>query len=162
MTNVILLCLVPEDFQFDPATKTYGDVTRRPEVRSSTIEFIAPSEYMVSSLKLFNIDVIYIIIGNISKLKLRPPQPAIYLFLFDVSIIAQQCGYLENVCTMLAKHLEDMPGDARTQVGFIAYNSNVHFYSMAEGYNQPHEMTLLDIDGRWNYSTYSYLYHNNT
>ncbi|XP_073848514.1 protein transport protein Sec24AB [Musca autumnalis] len=114
---------LPEDFQFDPATKTYGDVTRRPEVRSSTIEFIAPSEYM-----------------------LRPPQPAIYLFLFDVSIIAQQCGYLENVCAMLSKHLDDMPGDARTQVGFIAYNSNVHFYSMAEGYNQPHEMTLLDID----------------
>ncbi|TMW45201.1 hypothetical protein DOY81_009720 [Sarcophaga bullata] len=114
---------LPEDFQFDPATKTYGDVTRRPEVRSSTIEFIAPSEYM-----------------------LRPPQPAIYLFLFDVSIIAQQCGYLENVCSMLSKHLDDMPGDARTQVGFIAFNSNVHFYSMAEGYNQPHEMTLLDID----------------
>lgn len=40
--------LVPDDFQYDPATKTYGDVTRRPEVRSSTIEFIAPSEYMVS------------------------------------------------------------------------------------------------------------------
>ncbi|KAI8119133.1 Protein transport protein Sec24B [Lucilia cuprina] len=114
---------LPDDFQFDPATKTYGDVTRRPEVRSSTIEFIAPSEYM-----------------------LRPPQPAIYLFLFDVSIIAQQCGYLENVCSMLSKHLDDMPGDARTQVGFIAFNSNVHFYSMAEGYNQPHEMTLLDID----------------
>lgn len=81
-------------------------------------------------------------------LQLRPPQPAIYLFLFDVSIIAQQSGYLENICSMLSKHLDDMPGDARTQVGFIAYNSNVHFYSMAEGYNQPHEMTLLDIDGK--------------
>ncbi|XP_036330766.1 protein transport protein Sec24A [Rhagoletis pomonella] len=114
---------LPDDFQYDPATKTYGDVTRRPEVRSSTIEFIAPSEYM-----------------------LRPPQPAIYLFLFDVSIIAQQSGYLENVCTTLSKHLDDMPGDARTQIGFIAYNSHVHFYSLAEGYNQPHELTLLDID----------------
>ncbi|XP_050322830.1 protein transport protein Sec24A [Bactrocera neohumeralis] len=114
---------LPEDFQYDPATKTYGDVMRRPEVRSSTIEFIAPSEYM-----------------------LRPPQPAIYLFLFDVSIIAQQSGYLENICATLSKHLDDMPGDARTQIGFIAYNSHVHFYSMAEGYNQPHELTLLDID----------------
>ncbi|XP_055854481.1 protein transport protein Sec24A [Episyrphus balteatus] len=114
---------LPDDFQFDPATKTYGDVTRRPEVRASTIEFIAPSEYM-----------------------LRPPQPAIYLFLFDVSIIAQQSGYLENACNVLSKHLTDMPGDARAQVGFIAYNSEVHFYSMAEGYNQPHEMTLIDID----------------
>lgn len=90
-----------------------------------------------------------ILILFIYNLQLRPPQPAIYLFLFDVSIIAQQCGYLENVCALLTKHLDDMPGDARTQVGFIAYNSNVHFYSMAEGYNQPHEMTLLDIDGKY-------------
>uniref|UniRef100_A0A1A9WHU5 Protein transport protein Sec24A n=1 Tax=Glossina brevipalpis TaxID=37001 RepID=A0A1A9WHU5_9MUSC len=114
---------LPDDFQFDPATKTYGDVTRRPEVRSSTIEFIAPSEYM-----------------------LRPPQPAIYLFLFDVSIIAQQSGYMESICAMLSTHLDDMPGDARTQVGFVAYNSHVHFYSMSDGYSQPHEMTLLDIN----------------
>ncbi|KAH8416170.1 hypothetical protein KR222_009732, partial [Zaprionus bogoriensis] len=114
---------LPDDFQFDPATKTYGDVTRRPEVRSSTIEFIAPSEYM-----------------------LRPPQPAMYLFLFDVSIIAQQSGYLESACSVLNRHLDEMPGDARTQVGFICYDSFVHFYSMAEGLNQPHEMTLLDID----------------
>ncbi|XP_017149456.2 protein transport protein Sec24A isoform X2 [Drosophila miranda] len=114
---------LPEEFQFDPATKTYGDVTRRPEVRSSTIEFIAPSEYM-----------------------LRPPQPAMYLFLFDVSIIAQQSGYLEAACSVLNRHLDEMPGDARTQVGFICYDSFVHFYSMAEGLNQPHEMTLLDID----------------
>jgi len=114
---------VPDDFQFDPATKTYGDVTRRPEVRSSTIEFIAPSEYM-----------------------LRPPQPAMYLFLFDVSIIAQQSGYLEAACAVLNRHLDEMPGDARTQVGFICFDSFVHFYSMAEGLNQPHEMTLLDIE----------------
>ncbi|XP_017066641.1 protein transport protein Sec24A [Drosophila eugracilis] len=114
---------LPDDFQFDPATKTYGDVARRPEVRSSTIEFIAPSEYM-----------------------LRPPQPAMYLFLFDVSIIAQQSGYLEAACATLNRHLDEMPGDARTQVGFICFDSFVHFYSMAEGLNQPHEMTLLDIE----------------
>ncbi|KAH8285511.1 hypothetical protein KR054_010168 [Drosophila jambulina] len=122
MDNFLALA-VPDDFQFDPATKTYGDVTRRPEVRSSTIEFIAPSEYM-----------------------LRPPQPAMYLFLFDVSIIAQQSGYLEAACAVLNRHLDEMPGDARTQVGFICFDSFVHFYSMAEGLNQPHEMTLLDIE----------------
>ena len=40
---------VPDEFSFDPVTKTYGDPQRRPEIRSATIEFIAPSEYMVSS-----------------------------------------------------------------------------------------------------------------
>lgn len=39
--------IVPDEFQYDPVSKSYGDVTRRPEVKSSTIEFIAPSEYMV-------------------------------------------------------------------------------------------------------------------
>lgn len=114
---------MPDEFQYDPVTKTYGDVTRRPEVRSSTIEFIAPSEYM-----------------------LRPPQPAIYLFLLDVSLLAVQSGYLSLVCDSLAEHLDNFPGDARTQVGFITYNSHLHFYNIAEGYNRPHEITIVDLD----------------
>ena len=38
---------MPEEFSYDPVSKTYGDPQRRPEIKSSTIEFIAPSEYMV-------------------------------------------------------------------------------------------------------------------
>lgn len=114
---------LPDEFQYDPLTKTYGDPSRRPEVKSSTIEFIAPSEYM-----------------------LRPPQPAVYLFLLDVSSLAQQSGYLNTVCNTLLEHLENLPGDARTQVGFIAFNSAIHFYNIAEGYNQPHEVTVLDVE----------------
>lgn len=114
---------LPEEFQYDPLSKTYGDPSRRPEIKSSTIEFIAPSEYM-----------------------LRPPQPAIYLFLLDVSSLAQQSGYLHTACNTLMEHLDNLPGDARTQVGFIAYNSAIHFYNIAEGYNQPHEVTVLDVE----------------
>lgn len=114
---------MPKEFQYDPITKTYGDVTRRPEVKSSTIEFIASSEYM-----------------------LRPPPPAIYLFLLDVSSIAVQSGYLNVVCQQIGDHLEELPGDARTQVGFVAYNSAVHFYNIAEHFNQPHEITVLDVE----------------
>lgn len=77
---------------------------------------------------------------------LRPPQPAIYLFLLDVSMAATQSGYLSVVCDVLAENLDKLPGDARTQIGFIAYNSSVHFYSIAEGYNRPHEITILDLD----------------
>ena len=47
-TNYYNKILVPDEFQYDPVSKSYGDVTRRPEVKSSTIEFIAPSEYMVN------------------------------------------------------------------------------------------------------------------
>lgn len=125
LLNSFLIILVPEEFQYDPVSKTYGDPTRRPEIKSSTIEFIAPSEYM-----------------------LRPPQPAVYLFLLDVSSLAQQSGYLEVACSTISEQLDNLPGDARTQVGFIAYNSAVHFYNIADGYNQPHEITVLDVEGK--------------
>lgn len=80
------------------------------------------------------------------RLQLRPPQPAIYLFLIDVSQIAQQTGYLDVMCSTLNEHLESLRGDARTKVGFVAFNSAIHFYSIAEGFNQPHEITVVDID----------------
>lgn len=42
------LLSVPDEFSYDPVTKTYGEPQRRPEIKSSTIEFIAPSDYMVT------------------------------------------------------------------------------------------------------------------
>lgn len=48
-----LFVAVPDEFQYDPATKTYGEPMRRPEVKSATIEFIAPAEYMVRVLLRF-------------------------------------------------------------------------------------------------------------
>lgn len=44
---------VPEEFSYDPVSKTYGEPQRRPEIRSATIEFIAPSEYMVSDILMW-------------------------------------------------------------------------------------------------------------
>lgn len=43
---------VPDDFCWDPVTKTFGDPTARPEIRHATVEFIAPAEYMVSCFSL--------------------------------------------------------------------------------------------------------------
>jgi len=114
---------LPEEFQYDPVSKTYGDPTRRPEIKSSTIEFIAPSEYM-----------------------LRPPQPAVYLFLLDVSRLGVECGYLRLFCDILLEELDKLPGDGRTQIGFITYDSSVHFYSLAEGLSQPQQMIVVDTD----------------
>lgn len=80
---------------------------------------------------------------------LRPPQPAVYLFLLDVSSLAQQSGYLDIACQTIQEQLDNLPGDARTQVGFIAFNSAVHFYNIAENFNQPHEITVLEVDGKY-------------
>ncbi|XP_045446278.1 protein transport protein Sec24A [Melitaea cinxia] len=114
---------LPDEFQYDPLSKSYGDPSRRPEIKSATIEFIAPSEYM-----------------------LRPPQPAVYLFLLDVSQIARESGYLQVVCDILKKNLDQLPGDARTQIGFICYDAHVHYYLMSDGLTRPKEMTVLDIE----------------
>ncbi|XP_011167276.1 protein transport protein Sec24A isoform X2 [Solenopsis invicta] len=114
---------LPEEFQFDPVTKSYGDPSRRPEVRTGTIEFIAPSEYMV-----------------------RPPQPAVYLFVLDVSRLAVESGYLQIVCNTITDELSRLPGDSRTQIGFLAVDSTLHFFSMPDNVSRPHEMIMLDID----------------
>ncbi|KAJ2939654.1 hypothetical protein O0L34_g14373 [Tuta absoluta] len=114
---------LPEEFQYDPVSKSYGDPSRRPEIKSATIEFIAPGEYM-----------------------LRPPQPAVYLFLMDVSQMARESGYLQILCDTLKANLDQLPGDARTQVGFICYDAHIHYYLMSDGLTRPKEMTVLDID----------------
>nr|XP_018670361.1 protein transport protein Sec24A isoform X1 [Ciona intestinalis] len=112
-----------EEFLHHPVTKTYGEPHTRPECTNSTIEFIAPQEYM-----------------------LRPPQPAVYLFLMDVSHSAIESGYLQIVCDSLLDHLDHMPGDGRTRIGFLTYNGTVHFYRLSEGLSQPQMIIVSDID----------------
>lgn len=114
---------LPEEFLYDPVSKSYGDPSRRPECKSSTIEFIAPQEYM-----------------------LRPPQPAVYLFLLDVSRAALETGYLRTFCDSLIDELDKLPGDGRTQVGFITYHRTLQFYQMGEGSSQATQLIVGDVD----------------
>ncbi|VDL96702.1 unnamed protein product [Schistocephalus solidus] len=99
---------IPDEFFYDPASRTYGDPSRRPEITSPTVEFIAPSEYM-----------------------LRPPQAATYVFCLEVNHSAVTSGYLDFVCNLIADHLEKMPGDSRRQVAFLTYDSGLHFYILS-------------------------------
>ena len=55
-----------------------------------------------------------------------------YLFLLDVSHNAIQTGYLQSFCDILFENLASLPGDARTQIGFITYDSRVHFYDLSD------------------------------
>jgi len=114
---------LPEEFLYDPVSKSYGDPSRRPECKSSTIEFIAPQEYM-----------------------LRPPQPAVYLFLLDVSRQALETGYLRNFCDTLGEELDKLPGDGRTQVGFITFHRTLQFYQITEGSSQATQLVVGDVD----------------
>ncbi|XP_030046664.1 protein transport protein Sec24B isoform X4 [Microcaecilia unicolor] len=114
---------VPEEFMYNPLTRSYGEPHKRPEVQNSTVEFIASSDYM-----------------------LRPPQPAVYLFVLDVSHNGVESGYLNIVCQSLLENLDKLPGDSRTRLGFITFDSTVHFYNLQEGLSQPQMLIVSDID----------------
>jgi hypothetical protein len=60
---------VPQLFDWDQVRNQPGDRWARAELNHSVIEFVAPTEYMV-----------------------RPPQPAVYVFLIDVSHAAVSSG----------------------------------------------------------------------
>ncbi|XP_076998690.1 protein transport protein Sec24B isoform X3 [Tamandua tetradactyla] len=114
---------VPEEFMYNPLTRSYGEPHKRPEVQNSTVEFIASSDYM-----------------------LRPPQPAVYLFVLDVSYNAVEAGYLTILCQSLLENLDKLPGDSRTRIGFMTFDSTIHFYNLQEGLSQPQMLIVSDID----------------
>lgn len=114
---------VPEEFMYNPVSRSYGEPHKRPEVQNATIEFIAPSEYM-----------------------LRPPQPAVYLFVLDVSHNAVETGYLDVVCQSLLENLNSLPGDTRTKIGFITFDSMIHFYNLQDGLSQPQMLIVSDLE----------------
>ncbi|KAK6141575.1 hypothetical protein DH2020_024676 [Rehmannia glutinosa] len=99
------------------------DLEQRPELVKGSVEFIAPAEYMV-----------------------RPPMPPLYFFLIDVSISAVQSGMLEVMAQTIKSCLDSLPGYPRTQIGFITYDSTIHFYNMKSSLTQPQMMVVSDLD----------------
>lgn len=46
---------VPDEFMYNPVTRSYGEPHKRPEVQNATVEFIASSDYMVSGSRLYSL-----------------------------------------------------------------------------------------------------------
>ncbi|VDL69235.1 unnamed protein product [Nippostrongylus brasiliensis] len=115
---------LPDDFCWDPNTKSFGDPVNRPEIKHATVEFIAPNEYM-----------------------LRPPQPAVYVFVLDVSAAAIESGYIFAFSEQLLINLDQLPGDDRTQVAFVCVDSMVRFYQFTSGSRRlPKELIVDEVD----------------
>lgn len=98
------------------------DRLQRPELSKSVVEFIAPSEYMV-----------------------RPPQPSSYFFVIDVSATAVRSGVLASMANAIKRSLDDLPGETRTQVGFITFDNSVQYYSLKAGLTNPQMMVVADL-----------------
>lgn len=41
-------------------------------------------------------------------------------------------GYLQSFCDILFENLSALPGDARTMIGFIGFDSQIHFYDLTD------------------------------
>ncbi|KAJ6902044.1 protein transport protein Sec24-like [Populus alba x Populus x berolinensis] len=119
-----LLNDVPGDYfaQLD-ATGRRVDLNQRPELIKGSVDFVAPTEYMV-----------------------RPPMPPLYFFLIDVSVSAVRSGMIEVVAQTIKSCLDELPGFPRTQVGFITFDSTIHFYNMKSSLTQPQMMVVSDLD----------------
>ncbi|CAN7107642.1 unnamed protein product [Brassica rapa subsp. narinosa] len=112
-----------EYFSHLDATGRRMDLDQRLELTKGSVEIIAPTEYMV-----------------------RPPMPPIYFFLIDVSFSATKSGMLEVATQTIKSCLDNLPGYPRTQIGFITYDSTLHFYNMKSSLSQPQMMVVSDLD----------------
>ncbi len=118
---------VPQAFDWDSAAQMTVDRWNRHELNHSVVEFVAPQEYMV-----------------------RPPQPLVYLFVFDVSYAAVSSGLLATSARTILDSLNRIPNaDRRTRLGFLAVDSSLHYFSVPkdEGENGDTSMLVVsDLD----------------
>jgi protein transport protein SEC24 len=102
----------------------------RPELTHGVVEYVAPQEYMV-----------------------RPPQPVVLLFVIDVTFTAIQSGMLAVAAKAIRQSLMKIPdADGRARIGFITFDSALHFYNLSVMHltqtelTEPQMMVVPDID----------------
>lgn len=100
------------------------DIHARPELNYDSIEYVASVEYMV-----------------------RPPQPATYLFVFECTASAVHSGYIARFARAMAESLSAIPGDSRSMLGFLAFDTKLHFFNLNEG--RPVHYVMPDIEGEF-------------
>eukprot|EP00898_Chlorokybus_atmophyticus_P002080 jgi/Chlat1/2873/Chrsp195S03018 len=99
------------------------DVAERPELCKGSVEFIAPQEYMV-----------------------RAPMPPVYFFIIDVSYPAVASGMVAVAAAAIKSCLERLPGDSRTRIGFLTFDSTLHFYNLKSSLSQPQMMVVAELE----------------
>ncbi|ORX50100.1 hypothetical protein DM01DRAFT_1337773 [Hesseltinella vesiculosa] len=119
-----LLNDVPAAFDYDAHSQKQTDRWKRPELNYGTVEFVAPTEYMV-----------------------RPPQAPAFVFVLDVSYSAVQSGMLATAARTLLDTLERIPNDEnRTSIGIITVDSALHFYNFDDSLEDPQMLVVADVE----------------
>ncbi|GLI64093.1 hypothetical protein VaNZ11_007265, partial [Volvox africanus] len=99
------------------------DADKRPELSQGTVEYVAPADYMV-----------------------RAPMPPVYFFIIDVSYSAVASGMVSIVAASIKSCLDNLPGDERTLVGFLTFDSSLHFYNLKASLSQPQMLVVTELD----------------
>eukprot|EP00124_Ichthyophonus_hoferi_P002589 Ihof_evm2s182 gene=Ihof_evmTU2s182 len=113
---------LPEHFTYDSTSGQPIDIQSKLEFLQASNEYIIPAEYLVG-----------------------PPSPATCLFLIDVSTFAIDAGVVATTIQAIKDNLEAMPGDDKRMIGFITYNSSLHFYQLKANYTQPQMLVVTDL-----------------
>lgn len=115
---------VPQMFDWDQVRNQPGDRWSRAELNHAVVEFVAPTEYMV-----------------------RPPQPAVYVFLIDVSHQAVQSGMVATATRTILENLDRIPDDnGRTKIALICYDTSLYFFSMPPGSSESSMLVVSDVE----------------
>jgi len=123
------VCALPNEVPVDyfctlDANGVRRDIAERPELNSGTVEFLASQEYMV-----------------------RPPMPPAYFFVLDVSHTSVNSGFLKKTVETVRASLDALEKKSeRTQIGFLTYDSTLHFYSLKANQSQPQMMVVAELD----------------
>lgn len=96
------------------------DIQKHPELLNGCIEFIAPKEY-------YN----------------RTPQPAAFLFILEITKNSIESGMINCIAESIKSCLDHL--DKRTQIGFITFDSTIHYYNLKKGLLKPQLLIQGDL-----------------
>lgn len=105
------------------------DTMQRAELCLGSVEYLATKDYCKEG---------------------RLPKPPAYIFMIDVSVGNIQNGLLSLLSQTILGILDHLPGSSEgepspIQVGFVTYDSAIHFYNVKASLAQPQMMVLTDV-----------------
>ncbi|EPS99566.1 sec24 protein [Fomitopsis schrenkii] len=147
--------VAPEYFCHLDANMTRLDHLQRPELNKGTVDFAVPKEYWAPQPEP-RIEALYQPIVPTSASESRPPGPMRYVFAFDISQEAMQCGFTHTACLQVldllygydaqdGTHVEPCFPE-RSQVCIISYDREIQFYDLSpRGADSPAMLVLSDL-----------------
>lgn len=111
------------------------DWADRTELSKGCVEFVAPSEYMVRyiayrSPAFLSLSALIDHLSGVFVETPRRPMPPTYFFVIDVSYYSVSSGMLQILAETVKNTLDGLPDAERTNIGFITFDSSVHFYNL--------------------------------